>query len=460
MPGETASQKLKGKLNGRMIRRGDDGYDEARSVWNGMIDKHPAVIIQPKDTTDIADAVNFARENDLCISVKGGGHGVAGKAVCDDGVMIDLSNMKAVSVDPDKKIARVEAGATLADLDSATQKHNLVTTGGMVSETGVAGLTLGGGLGYLARRFGLALDNLVAAEVITADGKILRASETENPDLFWGIRGGGGNFGTIASFEFQLHELGPNVLTAQAFYPFEMAEKVLKAYRELMSDAPDELACYALAIKIPPVEPFPEKYHGEIAIALVSCYSGDAEKGTSLLTPLTELGEPILKLVTPIPYTALQQSFDAGMPDGQRYYWKSLYTNELSDEAIGTFIDHAKRMPGPISMAGFEPMEGAIKRADASKTAFPYRDSKFSFGIWSGWTDASDDDKNITWTRNFFDAMQKYSNGGVYSNYLDSDDSDRIDSAYGDKYERLREIKAKYDPDNLFRMNQNIKPKS
>jgi len=351
------------------------------------------------------------------------------------------------------ELVKVSAGATMADMDIETQKFNLATTGGIVSETGVAGLTLGGGLGYLARKHGLTLDNLLSAEIITADGNILEASEKENDDLFWAIRGGGGNFGIVRSFEYQLHDVGPKVLTAQVFYPIQMAEKVLKTYRDLMSDAPDELSCYVIAANIPPEEPFPSEYHGKTAIAIVACYLGDTETGMPLVTPLTELGEPIFQAVAPMPYTTLQQSFDAGVPKGQRYYWKSNYFDEISDDAIEVFIKYTRQLPGPLSLVGFEPMGGAIGRKDSSQTAFPYRDSAYSLGIWAGWTEVSDDDRNISWTREFYREMAPHSNGGVYTNYLDSDDGDRIKAAFAEHYERLEKIKAKYDPDNFFKLN-------
>jgi FAD/FMN-containing dehydrogenase len=446
-------------FHGQLILPEDPGYDAARAVWNGMIDRRPAIIAQCSSAEDVISAVNFACGRDLCVSIKGGGHGVAGRCVGDDTVMIDLSPMKTVKVDAEKKIAHVSAGATLADLDRESQAVGLATTGGLVSETGVAGLTLGGGIGYLARRFGLTLDNLLAADVVTANGELLRASETENPDLFWGLRGGGGNFGIVTRFEYRLHKLDSDVLTAQVFYPFDAAEPVLREYRKLMSEAPDELACYALVVNVPPASPFPEEWHGKKSIALVACYTGDHEKGKRLLEPLTKLGEPILSMVAPIAYTALQQSFDAGMPKGLRYYWKAGYVDEITDEAADAFLKLAGTSPGPLTMVGFEPLGGAISRVDPSATAFAHRGVKFALGIWSGWTDPADDDKNIAWTRQFHKAMEPHTVDGVYLNYLDDDDDSRVGSVHGDNYRRLREVKAKYDPDNFFRMNHNIEPK-
>ncbi len=446
-------------LHGRLVTPEDSDYDSARSVWNGMIDRRPRMIAQCADTADVVASVKFAREYDLPMSVRGGGHGVAGKAVCDEGVLIDLSPMRAVKVDPKARIARAEPGATLADLDRETQAHGLATTGGLVSETGIAGLTLGGGIGYLARRFGLTLDNLVAADVVTADGRQVRASEKENADLFWGLRGGGGNFGIVTAFEYRLHEVGPNVMVAQVFYPFDHAERVLNHYRDLMAKAPDELACYALVAHVPPAEPFPEEFHGRTSIALVACHTGNAGEAQKLLNPLKELGKPILAMVGEMPYAQLQQSFDAGMPHGARYYWKAHYLDELSDDAIKRFISLSEPLPGELSLVGFEPLGGAISRVDPSATAFAHRDAKFALGIWAGWTDPADDEKIKSWTRDFHKAFVPYSTGGVYVNYLDQDDDERVNAAFGDSYARLRDIKAKWDPENFFCLNQNIRPR-
>jgi FAD/FMN-containing dehydrogenase len=443
---------------GQLIQPEHPEYNKVRKVWNGMVDRCPALIARCMNANDIVSAVRLAREHDLAVSIKGGGHSVAGRSVCEGGLMIDLSGMREVKVDPERKIASVEPGAILADMDSATQKYGLATTGGLVSETGVAGLTLGGGLGYLARRFGLTIDNLISADVVTADGKLIRASEEENPDLFWALRGGGGNFGIVTSFEFQLHNVGPDVLAAQIFYPYEDAEHVLHAYRDLMAKAPDELACYALAANVPPADPFPKEYHGQTCIALVACYSGAHEDGLPLLKPLQKLGNPILNVLAPMPYVALQQSFDASMPDGGRYYWKGDYVNEITDEAIDKFIANIDTLPGIFTLVGFEPMGGAISRVEPSATAFAHREPHFALGIWAGWTDPSDDDEIIAWTRRFHDAMEPHTTGGVYANYLDQDDDGRIKNAYGSNLDRLKKVKAKYDLDNFFRNNHNISP--
>jgi len=458
MPDTAAVNHLAEELSGQLLRPNHPDYDDARKVWNGMIDRRPALIARCADASDVVAAVKFARSQNMIVSVKGGGHSVAGKAVCDDGLMIDLSAMNSVQVDVDARTAVVGAGARLADLDGESQKHGLATTGGVVSTTGVAGLTLGGGMGYLARRFGLTLDNLLSAQVVTASGELIRASKSEHPDLFWGLTGGGGNFGVVTSFEFQLHEVGPDILAAQIFYPMSDATRVLHAYRDVMADAPDELSCYALVVHVPPADPFPEQHHGETALALIACYSGDIEAGRSLLAPLTDLGDPIFQHIGPMPYAALQQGFDAGVPDGGRWYWKSDYMETISDEAIETFLTHARSLHGPMSMAGFEPMGGAVNRISPDATAFPHRSANFALGIYAGWNEPADDEKNIGWARTFHQAMTRFGTGGVYVNYLDADESDRIEAAFGPNYERLRHIKAKYDPDNFFRLNNNIGP--
>lgn len=454
----SAIDEFRSSLKGQLVLPADADYDEVRSVWNGMIDRRPALIARCLGADDVVRAVNFARDQGLPVSVRCGGHSVAGKSVCDDGLMIDLSQMNTVSVEPEARTARVDGGAMLGNLDAETQKFGLATTAGIVSETGVGGLTLGGGLGYLARRFGLTSDNLLGADVVTASGEQILASATENPDLFWALRGGGGNFGIVTSFEFRLHEVGPEVLVGQAFYPLEATAEVLRFYRDSMHDAPDELASSAFAVTVPPVEPFPEEYQGKPSIALLSCYSGDLEEGKAVLAPLETFGDPILRFVQPMPYTALQQAFNEGAPNGQRYYWKAQFQRELSDEAIDTFAGHVTSLPGPFSIVGFEPMGGAVNRVGATDTAFPHRSAEFSLGIWSGWADPGDDEAAIAWTRKLYEAMTPFSTGGVYSNYMDGDEDGRAMEAFADNLERLKVIKAEYDPDNFFNANQNIVP--
>jgi FAD/FMN-containing dehydrogenase len=445
-------------LSQKLVMPFDPGYDEDRSIWNGMVDKRPAMIANCRNADDIIKCVNFAQGHDLAISIKGGGHNVAGRAVCDDGLMINLSQMNAVIVDPLNKTAKVESGATIGELDEETKKFGLATTVGIVSKTGIAGLTLGGGMGYLGRKHGLTVDNLLSVELVTAKGDLISASETENSDLFWALRGGGGNFGVVTSFEFKLHEVGPEIMAAKIFYPLEDAREVLEFYREFTSNAPDELAAYALVLTIPPIDPFPQAFQGKIGIAFFVGYAGSLNDGKVALEPLQNFGNPILRLIIPMPYTELQKSFDAAGPKGMRYYWKSHYMNELSDEAIDVFINHSKHLPGPLSAVGFEQFGGAITRVKVGDTAFPQRSASYVLGLFTGWTAAQDDENAINWTREFYNEMTPFASGGAYSNYLDNDDGDKIKTSFGLNYSRLQTVKNKYDPNNFFNLNQNIIP--
>ena len=423
-----------------------------------MIDRYPAVIVQPIGAADVMTAVDFVREHDIAFSVKGGGHNLAGKGVCDDGLTIDLSRMDSVRVDPDSKTATVGPGARWGDFDHEAQAHSLATTGGVDSRTGVAGLTLGGGYGWLARAHGLACDNLVGADVVTADGDLVHASPDENPDLFWGLRGGGGNFGIVTSFEYQLHEVGPEVLTAQVFHPYDDAADVLRFYRDFVAEAPDEVTCNAFVLHVPPEPPFPEEYHGQNTVGLVACYAGEPEAGRSALEPLGTAGDPIFGVVDTMPYTALQQNFDDGFPDGARFYGKSAFLEGFTDEVIETVVSHTETMPGPYTGVWVESWGGAIGGVDTAATAFPHRDAPFNLGMQAGWEDPDADDEMIAWTRALHEAVAPYTTDRVYSNYLDYDEGDRVADAYAENYERLAAVKAEWDPENLFRRNQNVEP--
>ncbi|OUR94635.1 hypothetical protein A9Q87_03090 [Flavobacteriales bacterium 34_180_T64] len=457
---QTTIQQFSQTLVKPLILPSDSEFDEARSVWNGMIDKKPAMIAMCTNVNDITNCINFARRHNVLVSIKGGGHSVAGRAVCDDGLMINLSQMKSVVVNPNARTVRVESGAKIGDLDKETQKFGLATPVGIVSQTGIAGLTLGGGIGYLGRKYGLTLDNLISAKLITADGKLINASAHENSDLFWALRGGGGNFGVVSSFEFKTYKVGPDVMVAQVFYPIEDAKEVLQFYREFTAKAPDELAGYALVVNVPPVDPFPKELQGKTAIAIVACHSGVLEDGKIALSSLEDFGNPFLKVIMPMPFVALQTNFDPGVPNGMRYYWKSHYMDTLSDEAIDVFVNHTNRLPGPLSIVGFEPLGGAISRVNEQDTAFPQRRASYVLGIWSGWIQPSNDHYVISWTRELHDKMKPYTSEGVYSNYLDQDDEDLIRSSFGKNYNRLQEVKKKYDPNNFFKLNQNIIPNS
>ena len=445
-------------LRGQLLLPDDDGYDAARAVWNGMIDRRPAAIARCESPADVLACVRFARSSGLPLSVKAGGHQVAGKAVCDDGLVVDLSEMDGVRVDPETRTALVDPGATLGQFDREAQTFGLATPAGVHSGTGVAGLTLGGGIGWLARSFGLTSDNLVAADVVTADGELVYASEDEHPELFWALRGGGGNFGIVTSFEFQLHPVGPEVLTAQLFHRLEDAEQVLRAYRDVMADAPDELACYPMVMKVPPVEGFPPELHGRPALALVGCYSGEVVDGEEAVARLAQIGDPFVEVVAPMPYATFQSSFDAGTPDGVRYYGRAHLLPGLSDAAISAMLEQVGELPGDFSMIFFESLGGAIARKPTDATAWPHRDAVYGFAVQAGWTDPADDDLEIAWVRRVHEAMAPHATGGVYVNYLDADEVDRVSAAYGDHYRRLARIKQQWDPDNLFRANHNIVP--
>ena len=455
---DTTLDAFDDQLHGDVLRRGMEGYDEARSVWNAMIDKYPAAIARCTGAADVIAAVKFARDLDLQLAVHGGGHNVAGKAVCDDGLMIDLSPMNHVRVDPDAKVARAEGGATWGDFDHETQSFGLATTGGIVSTTGVAGVTLGGGLGWLARKYGLTHDNLRSMDVVTAEGELVTASEAENSELFWGMRGGLGNFGIATSLEFDLHEVGPEVLAGRIIHPYEAAPEFLRLYRDFMRGAPDELQAYAAFVQGNPAMGMPEQLHGKTLVGVVVLYSGDVDEGREVIQPLRDFGEPIADMVGPTPYVEHQQSSDELYQEGHRNYWKSHFFDELTDEAIDTIVEHADPLPTPFTTVFFEWMGGAIARADSDATAFPHRDATVSFTVAPKWTDPSDDEGMIEWAREFFEATASYTSDDVYVNYLSEDEQNRAKAAYGDHYERLRALKNEWDPKNLFSVNQNITP--
>jgi FAD/FMN-containing dehydrogenase len=455
---DTTLDAFDDQLHGDVLRRGMEGYDEARSVWNAMIDKYPAAIARCTGAADVIAAVKFARDLDLQLAVHGGGHNVAGKAVCDDGLMIDLSPMNHVRVDPDAKVARAGGGATWGDFDHETQSFGLATTGGIVSTTGVAGVTLGGGLGWLARKYGLTHDNLRSMDVVTAEGELVTASEAENSELFWGMRGGLGNFGIATSLEFDLHEVGPEVLAGRIIHPYEAAPEFLRLYRDFMRGVPDELQAYAAFVQGNPAMGMPEQLHGKTLVSVVVLYSGDVDEGREVIQPLRDFGEPIADMVGPTPYVEHQQSSDELYQEGHRNYWKSHFFDELTDEAIDTIVEHADPLPTPFTTVFFEWMGGAIARADSDATAFPHRDATVSFTVAPKWTDPSDDERMIEWAREFFEATAPYTSDDVYVNYLSEDEQNRAKAAYGDHYERLRALKNEWDPKNLFSVNQNITP--
>jgi FAD/FMN-containing dehydrogenase len=443
-----AVQEFAANLRGELIRSQDDGYDAARAVFNGMIDRHPALIVRAAGVADVIGGVNFARTHDLPLSVRGGGHSVAGNAVCDGGVMLDLSPMKGMRVDPVRQTAQAQAGLTLGEFDLETQEFGLATTLGVVSMTGIAGLTLGAGLGWLNGKYGLACDNLISVDVVTADGRMLRASAEENEDLFWGIRGGSGNFGVVTSFEYQLHPVGP-VLGGGLVYPMTKAREVLRFYHEVASTGPDELSTVA-SLGIAP--------DGSPVVSVSVCYCGHIETGEQVLRPLRTFGSPLEDSIQPMAYRTLQSAPDAGFPLGRQHYWKSSYLKHFTDEAIEVMVRFVAEMPSPTTGVGLQQMHGAASRVDPAATAFPHRDEHYDLIILSQWTDPADSAKNIEWTRTFFDAMQPFFERGVYVNNLGEEGEERVKAAYGANYDRLLSLKNKYDPTNLFRLNQNIKP--
>jgi FAD/FMN-containing dehydrogenase len=452
------TEKLARKLRGPVLRAEDVDYEEARRIWNGRFNQRPALIVRCSGPEDVVAAIEFAQEHDVPLAVKGGGHSYAGHGSCDDGLLIDLSPMHRVDVDGDSRTARVEAGATWGEFDAEAQRFGLATPGGSVSTIGVAGLTLGGGSGYGTRKHGLTIDNLISADVITADGRSVRASEDENPDLFWALRGGGGNFGVVTSFEFELHELGPQVLAGQIVHPFRDARAVLEFYREFMAGAPDEVDCYAFALRVPPLDVFPEEHHGQLALDLVFFYCADAAEGQEVARPLRDFGEPILSAIQRIPYTTFKSSFDDGLPRGGRYDTRAHYLKDLSDVSIYTMLNGVEGLAGAYTIVYFEPLGGAIGRVAPEATAFPHREAAYSFHILAGWTDPGEDDEIMAWARDFHRAMSPDSTGGVYVNLIGREEEDRVRAAYGDNYDRLVEIKNEWDPRNLFRINHNIEP--
>ena len=454
----TKIKELKGNLKGEVLLPSDDGYESARKIWNATIDKHPALIVRCTTTADVVHAVNFARDNGLLLAVRGGGHNIAGNAMCDDGLVIDLSQMKAARVDPGARRVTIEGGATLADLDAATQAHGLATPVGINSTTGVAGLTLGGGFGWLSRKYGMTIDNLESAEVVTAAGKVVHASATEHPDLFWGLRGGSGNFGVVTRFEFRLHPVGPDVLSGLIVYPISAAKSVLRQYRDFVAKSPDDLSVWAVLRLAPPLPFLPAEVHGTGMIALALLYAGDPKVGAPLIEPLRKFGTPIGEHVGVQPYAAWQQAFDPLLTPGARNYWKSHNFSTLKDGLFDAVIEYIEKLPSPQCEIFFGAIGGATTRPSPASAAYAHRDAQFVMNGHGRWDDAADDERCIAWARSFFNASAPFASSGVYVNFLTADEGDRVRSAYGPNYDRLVQVKRTYDPANLFRVNQNIQP--
>jgi FAD/FMN-containing dehydrogenase len=453
-------QRFREAMSGTVLDPLHPAYEEARKVWNGTIDRHPALIAQCQSDDDVVAAVELASQQGLLVSVRGGGHGVAGYAVCDGGLVIDLSPMREVAVDSDARTVRVQPGARWADVDHATQPHGLATPGGEVSATGVAGLTLGGGMGYLRRKYGLSCDNLVAADVVTADGRKVHASEHEHPDLFWALRGGGGNFGVVTSFVFRLHPVGPEVATLTPFFSFQDRRRVLFRWRTFTDSAPDE-ATTAFAIWAIPDDPeLPERLRGLPACVLDGMYAGSPDAGEALFRPLREAAQPLIDLSGRAPYVEAQSALDPLFPDGGLYYWKSLFLDELTDEVIDEIVSRSQTRPNPTILLVLRHLGGAVGRVDPTATAYSNRGANYMLSIDAAWSDPAETERNIAWVREFWSAMRPYSNGGVYLNFPGFGEGDRElwRASHGANYERLMTVKERYDPTNLFRMNQNIRP--
>jgi hypothetical protein len=460
---ESAVQEFAAQLHGELIQPGDAAYDEARKVWNGMIDRHPALIVRCTTTADVVAAVNFAREQGLALAVRGGGHNVAGHATNDDGLVIDLSPMNYVDVDPVARTAHVGGGATLKVLDAATQEHGLAVPMGVVSATGVAGLTLGGGYGWLRNKYGLSCDNLVAASVVTADGRVVQASEHENVDLLWGLRGGGGNFGIVTEFVFRLHSVGPDVMFVLVFHDGrgDKMKKAIQFYREFTAQIPDEVSTMMVCGQVPPdSEHFPVELYNAPMVAYGAMYAGSVEDGQRALQPLLDFAEPLMNASGVMPYVEAQQAFDAEYPDGLHYYWKSLNLAHLNDDAIDTIIKHARQQVSPLSTIDLWHVGGAVKRGSADTSAFSGRQAAFMLGGEANWQHAEDDGANIAWIRGLITAMQPFSDGSLYLNFpgLQEEGEAMMRDSFGPQYERLIALKNTYDPNNLFRLNQNIRP--
>ncbi|WP_236794160.1 FAD-binding oxidoreductase [Amycolatopsis sp. GM8] len=453
----TSMESLRARVHGAVIERGDETYDEARKVYNAMIDRRPRVIVRPANAGDVSAAVNFARDNDLELAIRGGAHSVPGFGTVDEGVVIDFVSMRGVRVDPVSRTARAEGGATWADFNAATGAFGLATTGGIISTTGVSGLTLGGGIGYLARGAGLSCDNLISADVVTADGRFLVANEHENADLFWALRGGGGNFGVVVSMEFRLHPVG-EIYGGPMLFELDAATDLLRFYREFIADAPEQFGGFPAFQIAPPLPFIPENRVGEPFALFVACWSGPLSEAEQALKPLREVAPTVAEHVGPMPYPALNAAFDGLVPPGLQHYWKANFVTELTDEAIAAHLQHGPRLPALNSTVHIYPINGACHRVAPDATAFAYRDANFATVIAGMWPDAAQNVENIKWVRDYYDATAPLSEEGGYVNFMAGDDQDRVRANYRDNYDRLVEVKKRYDPDNLFHLNQNIKP--
>ena len=455
---EMTIEELKNRLRGEIIQPGDDGYDDARKVYNAMIDRRPALIARCADVADVIAAVNFGRENDMLTAIRGGGHNGGGLGICDDGLVIDLSGIKYTRVNPEARTVRVGGGCTWGDVDHATHAFGLATPTGIISTTGVGGLTLGGGIGHLTRKCGLTIDNLLAADLVLADGSFVTASADQNEDLYWAIRGGGGNFGVVTSFLFRSHPIS-TVYAGPMLWDLKQATEVMQWYREFSPSAPDDVNGFFAFLTVPPGPPFPEHLHNRKMCGVVWCFTGPLDQAEEVFKPIRSFGPPALDLVGPMPYPMLQSMFDGLYPPGHQWYWRADFVNELSDEAIALHVKYGSEMPTMQSSMHMYPINGAAHRVGNDETAWAYRDANWAEVIVGVDPDPANNDRIISWTKDYWDALHPYSAGGAYVNFMMDEGQERVQATYGDNYERLVAIKNKYDPTNLFRVNQNIRPK-
>lgn len=442
-----AIDAFRGAIQGQTIAPGDEDYESARRIWNWSIDKHPGLIVRCASAEDVIASVNFAREHNVLVAVRGGGHNVGGRALCDDGLVVDLSRMKRVQVDTEARRVRAQSGCTLGDLDAATHESGLAVPTGVITKTGIAGLTLGGGVGWLMRKYGLTCDNVLSYDLVTADGRRLTVTATDHPDLFWALRGGGGNFGIVLEFEYRAYPIS-HVLGGMLVFPRDRTVEVLQRYRDVMRDAPDELGAYAALMYTP---------EGEPATALFVCYSGDHAEGERIIAPLRDL-DPVADEVGVIPFPEMQSILDDAAPEGIHNYWKSTFLRDLSDEAIRVLVEHAARTPSTLTAIMIEHYGGAVSRVPPTATAYYHRSGRYNVGILSGWPLDAAAEPNIAWTRGLFDALQPYASGAFLLNFLDREEDDAIRATFGANYDRLVEVKNAYDPTNFFRQNQNVQP--
>lgn len=457
MKSTISKSNLGQRLNGEIILPKNANYDEARTIYNAMIDKHPAMIVKCKNRDDVIAAVNFARNEGIEVSIRSGGHSGPGLALVDDGLVIDLSPMKGIQVDPENKTARVEPGCTWGDVDSATHEYGLATVSGVLSTTGVGGLTLGGGHGYLTRKYGLTIDNLIGAEVVLADGTLVHTNKDEHPDLFWALRGGGGNFGVVTLFEYRLHPV-KNVMAGPMFWPIDQLETTLKWYRDWLPEMPDDLYAFYLVAEVAAGDPFPKEIHGEKVCGLLWCYTGPKDQFDGFVQQARDVAKPLFEFTGEMPYPSLQTMFDGLYPPGDQWYWKGDFVREISDEAVEEHLRFAN-VPTPQSTMHLYPVDGAVHEVGKDETAWNKREARWSMVFVGVDPDPENAEKIKTWARDYWKALHPYTLGGSYINFMMEEGQDRVEASYGDNYERLQKVKAKYDPDNFFHVNQNIKPK-